>query len=79
MIFNFLFLKVSFLFLGGVAFDEFQSLPTAAIDQYMNDLKEKHPRHRERFSNQAWLHQAGHVHPVLKWLRKRYGKLMLAV
>ena len=50
---------------------EFATLPTAAMDEYMNDVKEKHPAHRERFSNQAWLLQGKTADQVLKRLRKR--------
>lgn len=50
---------------------EFATLPTAAMDEYMNDIKEKHPAHRERFSNQAWLLQGKRADHVLQRLRKR--------
>lgn len=55
---------------------EFATLPTAAMDEYMNDIKEKHPAHRERFSNQAWLLQGKRADHVLKRLRKRLTKLL---
>ena len=51
--------------------EEFATLPTAAMDEYMNDVKEKHPAHRERFSNQTWLLQGKTADEVLKRLRKR--------
>ena len=43
------------------------------MDEYMNDIKEKHPAHRERFSNQAWLLQGKTADQVLKRLRKRWA------
>ena len=54
-----------------VTLQEFSTLPTAAMDEYMNYIKEKHPAHRERFSNQAWLLQGKTADDVLKRLRKR--------
>ncbi|KAM7450271.1 prolyl 4-hydroxylase [Porites harrisoni] len=55
--------------------EEFKTLPTAAMDQYMNNIKETHPAHRERFSNQAWLLQGKFADDVLRRLRKRITKL----
>ena len=51
--------------------EEFSTLPTAAMDEYMNVVKERHPAHRERFSNQAWLLQGKNADDVLQRLRKR--------
>lgn len=51
--------------------DEFRTLPTAAMDEYMNDLKEKDPKHRDRNSIQSWLHQGKNADKTLKKLRKR--------
>ncbi|XP_068695610.1 transmembrane prolyl 4-hydroxylase-like [Montipora foliosa] len=58
-----------------VTLQEFSTLPTAAMDEYLNDIKEKHPAHRERFSQQAWLLQGKTADDVLKRLRKRVAKL----
>ncbi|CAH3023349.1 unnamed protein product [Porites evermanni] len=58
-----------------VTHEEFKTLPTAAMDQYMNNIKETHPAHRERFSNQAWLLQGKFADDVLRRLRKRITKL----
>lgn len=55
---------------------EFTTLPTAAMDGYMNKIKEKHPAHRDRFSNQAWLIQGKRADPLLQTLRKRLSKLL---
>lgn len=55
--------------------EEFEALPTAAMDEYMNNVKETHPAHRERFSNQAWLVQGKTADQVLKRLRNRVAKL----
>lgn len=51
--------------------EEFKALPTAAMDEYMNNVKETHPAHRERFSNQAWLVQGKTADQVLKRIRNR--------
>ena len=59
------------LFADQVTQEEFKTLPTAAMDQYMNNIKETHPAHRERFSNQAWLLQGKFADDVLRRLRKR--------
>lgn len=52
-----------------VGYEEWRSLKTHAIDMYMNDMKEKHPHHRDRFSDQVWLFQ--HVDPTLLRLKQR--------
>ncbi|CAH3148849.1 unnamed protein product [Porites evermanni] len=56
-----------------VGYEEWRSLKTHAIDMYMNDMKEKHPHHRDRFSDQVWLFQ--HVDPTLLRLKQRVHKL----
>ncbi|EDO47329.1 predicted protein, partial [Nematostella vectensis] len=45
------------------------------IVSYMDTLKDQHPRHRERYSNQAWLGQGRKADDVMKRLRARTGKL----
>ena len=59
------------LFAGKVTFQEFRKLPTAAMDDYMNKLKESSPIHRERNSNQTWLHQGKFADKVMQKLRAR--------
>ena len=50
---------------------EFRKLPTAAMDAYMNRVKETSPIHRERNSNQTWIDQGSFANAILKRLRKR--------
>ena len=38
---------------------------------YMNDMKEKHPHHRDRFSDQVWLFQTAEADDILRRLRER--------
>ena len=59
-------------FTGKVTIQEFRKLPTAAMDAYMNRLKETSPIHRDRNSNQAWIHQGSLAGDVMKRLRKRW-------
>ena len=59
-------------FSGKVTIQEFRKLPTAAMDDYMNRLKETSPIHRDRNSNQAWIHQGSLAGDVMKRLRKRW-------
>ena len=58
-------------FSGKVTIQEFRKLPTAAMDDYMNRLKETSPIHRDRTSNQAWIHQGSLAGDVMKRLRRR--------
>lgn len=60
------------LFAGKVTFQEFRKLPTAAMDDYMNKLKESSPIHRERNSNQTWLHQGKFADKIMQKLRARW-------
>lgn len=50
---------------------EFRNLPTAAMDDYMNRLKETSPIHRERSSNQTWIDQGIFAGDIMKRLRRR--------
>ena len=59
-------------FSGKVTIQEFRKLPTAAMDAYMNRLKETSPIHRDRNSNQAWIHQGSLAGDVMKRLRRRW-------
>ena len=59
-------------FSGKVTIQEFRKLPTAAMDDYMNRLKETSPIHRDRNSNQAWIHQGSLAGDVMKRLRRRW-------
>lgn len=56
---------------GKVEYPEWRTFKTHAIDMYMNDMKEKHPHHRDRFSDQVWLFQTAEADDVLRRLRER--------
>ena len=58
--------------IGVVEYEEWRSFKTHAIDMYMNDMKEKHPHHRDRFSDQVWLFQNAGADDILRRLRERY-------
>lgn len=60
---------------GKITIQEFRKLPTAAMDAYMNRVKETSPIHRERNSNQTWIDQGSFANAILKRLRKRVAKL----
>lgn len=60
---------------GKITIQEFRKLPTAAMDCYMNRVKETSPIHRERNSNQTWIDQGSFANAILKRLRKRVAKL----
>ena len=60
------------LTIGVVEYEEWRSFKTHAIDMYMNDMKEKHPHHRDRFSDQVWLFQNAGADDILRRLRERY-------
>lgn len=61
------------LTIGAVEYEEWRTLKTHAIDMYMNDMKEKHPHHRDRFSDQVWLFQNAGADDILRRLRERYA------
>ena len=50
---------------------EFSRLNIKKILRYMDFLKNKSPRHRYRFSQQAWLPQDRTADPVLRRLHER--------
>ncbi|RMX49831.1 hypothetical protein pdam_00009124 [Pocillopora damicornis] len=60
---------------GKIEYPEWRTFKTHAIDMYMNDIKEKHPHHRDRFSDQVWLFQTAEADDVLRRLRERVYKL----
>ena len=61
------------LLVGKVTIQEFRKLPTAAMDDYMNKLKELSPVHRERNSHQTWLHQGKFASKIMQRLRERWS------
>lgn len=61
------------LFEGKIEYREWRTLKTQSIDMYLNDMKEHHPHHRDRFSEQAWLFQGRKSDDIMKKLRERYS------
>ena len=60
-------------FEGRIEYREWRTLKTQSIDMYLNDMKEHHPHHRDRFSEQAWLFQGRKSDDIMKKLRERYS------
>ncbi|XP_065676463.1 transmembrane prolyl 4-hydroxylase-like [Hydra vulgaris] len=68
-------LKMTELDDGLITIDEFEKMNTAGIAEYMKDLREQHPRFRDRFSDQIWLKQDDMSDSVMKRLREKVTKL----
>ncbi|XP_067052247.1 transmembrane prolyl 4-hydroxylase-like [Acropora muricata] len=60
---------------GKISRKVFAKLNVKKILWYMDFLKEKSPRHRPRYSQQAWLRQDKAADPILRRLLKRITKL----
>ena len=60
------------LLLGKISEEEFETLNTDGLDEYMKDLKENHPRFRDRYSEQTWLRQGKIADPIMRKIRDRY-------
>lgn len=60
---------------GVVTQQEFSSLNTFGVENYLNILLREHPRWRQRFSDQTWLPLNEMFDPVLSAYRERFGKL----
>lgn len=56
---------------GKISRKVFAKLNVKKILWYMDFLKEKSPRHRPRYSQQAWLRQDKAADPILRRLLKR--------
>jgi len=56
---------------GEITFQEFETLNTAGVAQYMTELREEHPRFRDRFSEQIWLRQGPNSDRVMQGLRDK--------
>jgi len=68
-------LKINTLDDGIITRDEFTTMNTAGLSQYMNDLREENPRFRDRFSEQIWLRQGDSSDRVMQGLREKVRKL----
>jgi len=55
---------------------EFQTMNTFGIENYLNILLREHPKWRQRFSDQTWLPLNELFDPQLSKLRERFGKLL---
>ena len=64
-------MKINDLDDGAITKEEFVTMNTAGISQYMNDLREEHPRFRDRFSEQIWLRQGESSDRVMQGLRNK--------
>ncbi|KXJ16351.1 Transmembrane prolyl 4-hydroxylase [Exaiptasia diaphana] len=60
---------------GTITRDEFEHLNINKLVVYLDYLKNKHPRYRARFSEQAWLPQNTKSDPALRQLHERVIKL----
>ena len=56
---------------GRITRDEFKSLNTAGIMEYMKTLREEHPRFRDRYSEQIWLKQGATSDRIMRELREK--------
>ena len=56
---------------GIITREEFDNMNTAGIGQYMTELREEHPRFRDRFSEQIWLRQGESSDRVMQGLRDK--------
>ncbi len=62
---------------GKITKEEFETLNTDGLHEYMKDLRENHPRFRDRFSTQTWLRQGTSADPVMKKIRERFALLLV--
>lgn len=60
---------------GKLTLEEFRKINIKKILWYMDFLKEKSPRHRPRYSQQAWLRQDKKADPILRRLLERITRL----
>ena len=58
---------------GKISREEFNTLNTAGLTEYMKTLREEHPRFRDRYSEQIWLKQGESSDRIMKGLREKYG------
>ena len=63
------------LLVGKISEEEFETLNTDGLDEYMKDLRENHPRFRDRFSEQTWIRQGKIADPIMRKIRDRYKAL----
>ncbi|KAK3741147.1 hypothetical protein QZH41_011821 [Actinostola sp. cb2023] len=63
------------VFTGVILKDDFKGLDIAKLMTYLDFMKNKHPKYRARFSEQAWLPQNTKSDPKLRKLHERVIKL----
>ena len=62
------------VFTGVILKDDFKGLDIAKLMTYLDFMKNKHPKYRARFSEQAWLPQNTKSDPKLRKLHERYNQ-----
>eukprot|EP00794_Sanderia_malayensis_P018786 gene18786-20677_t len=55
--------------------EEFENLNTGGLNEYMKDLRENHPRFRDRFSEQTWIRQGTTSDAIMRKIRERVTRL----
>lgn len=60
---------------GVITREEFASMNTAGITEYLKQLRETHPRFRDRFSEQIWLKQGNKSDVIMQKLRRKVTSL----
>lgn len=61
---------------GICTYEEFSTLNTYGVENYLNILMREHPKWRQRTSEQTWLPLADIFDPLLSKMRERFGKLL---
>lgn len=56
--------------------EEFATLNTRGIEDYLNIVMRQHPKFKQRFSDQTWLPMSKEYDTMLSSIRNRFGKLM---
>eukprot|EP00111_Clytia_hemisphaerica_P018675 TCONS_00055202-protein len=60
---------------GKITPEEFETLNTLGIEDYLNIVMREHPKHRQRTSDQVWLPMSEEYDVVLSNLRNRFGEI----
>ena len=57
--------------IGIITKEEFETLNTQGIDDYLNQVLREHPKFRQRYSEQQWLPMAYRYSTVIHNIRER--------
>ncbi|XP_065064787.1 transmembrane prolyl 4-hydroxylase-like isoform X2 [Rhopilema esculentum] len=60
---------------GKITEEEFETLNTDSLNEYLKNLRENHPRFRDRFSEQTWLQQGRVADPIMRKIKSRVQRL----